>query len=157
MKFFGSTAVILLVIVVTAVLSDCPDNGCECGEFCVDINNRWCNSNNDRECSCVKGCLVFDQMMLPGATDNLYCTTCLCSTFSRDGTAVCIGESFCLPANLTLHVDYPATENESPNCPTTDENGDNDDYNYDDIIITGSILYNVILYYGKKKHVMQIL
>ncbi|KAL3837331.1 hypothetical protein ACJMK2_022696 [Sinanodonta woodiana] len=140
MSFFGTTVVILLVIIVDDVRSHCPKSGCDCGEFCVNINNRWCNSTNDEDCSCVKGCLVFDRLMKPGESDTIYCGKCFCSALLQEGEALCIGQSYCVPANLTVNNDYPASGLQSPNCKTSIE-----DY-YEDIT-TGIMFYYIILYY----------
>ncbi|KAL3837336.1 hypothetical protein ACJMK2_022701 [Sinanodonta woodiana] len=139
MSFFGTTVVILLVIIVDDVRSHCPKSGCDCGEFCVNINNRWCNSTNDEECSCVKGCLVFDRLMKPGESDTIYCGKCFCSALLQEGEALCIGQSYCVPANLTVNNDYPASGLQSPNCKSIE------DY-YEDIT-TGIMFYYIILYY----------
>ncbi|KAL3837329.1 hypothetical protein ACJMK2_022694 [Sinanodonta woodiana] len=128
MRFFGTNVVILLVLIVEDAISHCPERGCECGEFCVNINNRWCNNNNDKDCSCVKGCLVLDRLMKPGDNETIYCGNCRCSRLVQNGEAVCTGESPCPPDNLILNVDYPDFGNESPNCHSSAE-----DYTYEDI------------------------
>ncbi|KAL3837337.1 hypothetical protein ACJMK2_022702 [Sinanodonta woodiana] len=138
MEFFGLSAVILLGFTVKNVYSICPESGCECGEFCVNNNSRWCNNFNDTACSCKKGCLVYDQIMEVGESKTIYCAECSCPKEHTVGNAMCYGvEEFCLPDGLTLNVDYPASENESPNCKTTHNSTD---YEYYTDITTGIIL-----------------
>ncbi|KAL3837335.1 hypothetical protein ACJMK2_022700 [Sinanodonta woodiana] len=116
MKFFGLPGLILLILVVKDVLSVCPKSGCKCGESCVDDNNRWCNSDNDRDCSCKKGCLIFDTLLNPDDFKSIYCRSCFCSETSTDGRAWCSKAEWCKPTDKTLFVDYPNEDGENPPC-----------------------------------------
>ncbi|KAK3607808.1 hypothetical protein CHS0354_031309 [Potamilus streckersoni] len=115
MKFIGLTAVILLVIVLKDVLSFCPKSGCPCGKFCVDKNRKWCNSN-DRKCFCRKGCLEYDHLMRLGESKTIYCRECYCQKQLSDGIPVCDRNMACTPDNLTINIDYPNSDDKSPNC-----------------------------------------
>ncbi|KAK3588605.1 hypothetical protein CHS0354_027330 [Potamilus streckersoni] len=116
MKFFGSTAVVLLFLVVKDVLSKCPEKGCECGFSCVDSNSKWCNSENDDECSCEKGCLVYDTLLKPGESNTIYCLSCNCTVDAEQGQAYCNGTAWCTPSHFKEDIDYPGTEIEFRNC-----------------------------------------
>ncbi|KAK3584321.1 hypothetical protein CHS0354_030993 [Potamilus streckersoni] len=116
MKFFGSTAVVLLVLFLMDVLSKCPENGCECGFYCVNHASKWCKNFDNKECSCIKGCLIYDTLMKPGESNIIYCKFCNCSVDALMGVAYCNGTAWCTPSHFIEDIHYPSDELELPNC-----------------------------------------
>ncbi|KAK3588405.1 hypothetical protein CHS0354_013731 [Potamilus streckersoni] len=114
METLGLGAVFILSLIIANVLTACQEGGCNCGEYCVDSNGTWCNSDNDVLCSCKKGCLVFDSLLNPKETKDLYCNTAFCP--DKGGLELKTRVSWCEPPNLEEGVHYPSDWYIEPNC-----------------------------------------
>ncbi|KAK3587248.1 hypothetical protein CHS0354_034393 [Potamilus streckersoni] len=120
MKFSFLTVVFLLVLAEHNVLSDCGQNGCECGKHCVNSNDKWCKSNSDSTCSCRPGCLLFGILVPEGSAKDVYCTNSYCSSAAHN-QAMTSGSTLCLPEDLSEGVDYPYSPYNNPNCGEEEE------------------------------------
>ncbi|KAK3584322.1 hypothetical protein CHS0354_030993 [Potamilus streckersoni] len=90
--------------------------GCECGFYCVNHASKWCKNFDNKECSCIKGCLIYDTLMKPGESNIIYCKFCNCSVDALMGVAYCNGTAWCTPSHFIEDIHYPSDELELPNC-----------------------------------------